>query len=126
MRVTDQVLQPYQIIRSDLIARVCSAQRPAERDQLSLEIGPSRGLDWRPVRADRQIDEVPIPMLQPIGVADIARGVGAVRNIAVVLIAGVGLDGVGPGRGPDECDLVALTDGGVGNPTRIVGVEPQQ
>jgi hypothetical protein len=66
-----------------------------------------------------------------IGVADVLRRFRSRRRtVAVVraigLIGGIALDGVGPGRRPDEGDLVALSRRDARNPGIVFGVELEQ
>ena len=51
---------------------------------------------------------MPVFVAQLIGIADVSRGVVAGRGIARVGVAILSLDVVGPGRGMDEGEAVAI------------------
>jgi hypothetical protein len=110
--VADKMDEPHEIVGLDVVARV-RRERCRERFDLRESVYWIGRTHRCSVGRKRKIEIVPIFVAQLIGIADVSRGVVAGRGIARVGVAILSLDVVGPGRGMDEGEAVAI---GVRNP----------
>jgi hypothetical protein len=131
VHVAHEVQQPDEIVRFHVVGRARLGELRTQGLDLRADVRRVPLLQRRPVGRERLIDEVPIFVPEVIGVADVLRRFRSRRRpVAVVraigLIGVVALDGVGPGRGADEGDLVALSRRDAGNPAIVFRIELEQ